>query len=63
MAKRYGPWTAATPESTLGDRFSVKGPHPGTRDAHPRSDQRIERLHADPDFVLSLKHNGVAFDP
>lgn len=25
--------------------------------------QRIERLHADPDFVLSLKHNGVAFDP
>ena len=25
--------------------------------------QRMQRLHADPDFVLSLKHNGVAFDP
>jgi hypothetical protein len=25
--------------------------------------QRIERLHADPDFVLSLKHNGVAVEP
>lgn len=25
--------------------------------------QHMQRLHADPDFVLSLKHNGVAFDP
>jgi hypothetical protein len=25
--------------------------------------QRMRRLHTDPDFVLSLKHNGVPVDP